>query len=53
VSLSASKEIVNMRHKHLLLKGHRYHMRNMDKYFDNNDEVYSITPSSNIKGQSF
>jgi hypothetical protein len=27
VSFSSSKKIVYMRHRHFLLKGHRYHMR--------------------------
>jgi hypothetical protein len=36
VSLAASKKIVYMRHKRFLLEGHRYRMRKMDKYFDNN-----------------
>jgi hypothetical protein len=31
MSLSASKKMAYMRHKHFLLKGHRYHMRKMDK----------------------
>jgi hypothetical protein len=51
VSISASKKIVYMRHKCFLLIGHRYHMRKMDKYFDNNDELHSTAPSDNNKGQ--
>jgi hypothetical protein len=39
-----------MRHKRFLLKGHKYHMQKMDKYFDNNDELYSTAPSRNNKG---
>jgi hypothetical protein len=35
----------------ILLKGHRYRMRKMDKYFDNNDELHSTSPSGNNKGQ--
>jgi hypothetical protein len=51
VSLFASKKIVYMRHKRFLLKGHRYHMRKMDKYFDNNDELHSTSPSGNNNEQ--
>jgi hypothetical protein len=51
VSLSASNKIVYMNHIRFLLEGHRYHMRKMDKYFDNNDELHSTTPSGNNKGQ--
>jgi hypothetical protein len=51
VSFSASKKIVYTRHTHFLLKGHRYHMRKMDKYFNNNDKLHSTAPSSNNKGQ--
>jgi hypothetical protein len=51
VSFSASKKIVYMRHRHFLLKGHRYHLRKMDKYFDNIDELHSTAPSGNNKGQ--
>jgi hypothetical protein len=50
VSLAASKKIVYMRHKHFLLEGHRYRMRKMDKYFDNNGELHSTPPSGNNKG---
>jgi hypothetical protein len=36
----------------LFLRGHRYRMRKMDKYFDNNDELHSTAPSGNInKGE--
>jgi hypothetical protein len=41
VSLAASKKIVYMRHTRFLLEGHRYLMRKMDKYFDNNGELHS------------
>ena len=51
MSLTTSKKIVYMRHKHFLLEGHRYRMRKMDKYFDNNDELHSTAPSGNNKGQ--
>jgi hypothetical protein len=51
MSLSASKKIVYMRRIHFLLEGHRYRMRKMDKYFDNNDELHSTAPSGNNKGQ--
>jgi hypothetical protein len=51
VSLSASKKIVYMRHIHSLLKGHRYHVRNMDKYFNNNDKQHYTAPSCNNRGQ--
>jgi hypothetical protein len=51
VSLAASKKIVYMRHIHFLLEGHRYHMRKMDKYFDNNGELHSTPPSGNNRGQ--
>jgi hypothetical protein len=30
-----------------LLKGHRYHIQKMDKYFKNNDELHSTAPSGN------
>jgi hypothetical protein len=52
VSLSVSKKIVYMRHIRFLLKGHRYRMQKMDKYFDNNDELHSTAPSGNNKGQN-
>jgi hypothetical protein len=50
VSLTTSKKIVYMRHKCFLLEGHRYCMRKMDKYFDNNGELHSTAPSSNNSG---
>jgi hypothetical protein len=50
VSLAASKKIVYMRHIRFLLEGHRYRMRKMDKYFDNNGELYSTHPSGNNRG---
>jgi hypothetical protein len=50
VSLTASKKIVYMRHKRFLLEGHRYRMRKMDKYFDNNGELHSTPPSGNNRG---
>jgi hypothetical protein len=50
VSLTISKKIVYMRHKHFFLEGHRYRMRKMDKYFDNNGELHSTPPSGNIRG---
>jgi hypothetical protein len=50
VSLTASKKIVYMRHKHFLLEGHRYHTRKMDKYFDNNGELHSTPPLGNNRG---
>ena len=52
VSLSASKKIVYMRHIHSLLKGHRYRVRKMDKYFDNNNKQHYTAPSCNNRGQS-
>jgi hypothetical protein len=51
VSLSAFKKILYMQHNQFLLEGHRYCMRKMDKYFDNNDELHSTAPSGNNKGQ--
>jgi hypothetical protein len=53
VSLSLSKKIVYMRHARLLLRGHMYHMRKMDKYIDNNVELHSIAPSGNNKVKEF
>jgi hypothetical protein len=50
MSLTATKKIVYMRHKHFLLEGHRYHMWKMDKYFDNNGELHSTPPSGNNRG---
>jgi hypothetical protein len=50
VSLTASKKIVYMRHRHFLLEGHKYCMSKMDKYFDNNGELHSTPPSRNNKG---
>jgi hypothetical protein len=50
VSLAASKKIVYMRHTRFLLEGHRYRMRKMDKYFDNNGELHSTPPSGNNTG---
>jgi hypothetical protein len=47
MSLSTSNKIVYMRHKCFLLKGHRYRMQKMDKYFENNDELHSTAPSGN------
>jgi len=51
VSLNASKKIVYMRHRRFLSKGHRFHQKNMDKFFDNNDERNSDAPLGNSKGQ--
>ena len=51
VSLDASKNIMYMKHRCFLSKGHRYRLRKMDKYFDNNDELHSTAPSGNSKGQ--
>ena len=51
MSLSASKKIVYMRHRHFLSKGHRYCLKKMDKYFDNNSERNSNAPLGNSKGQ--
>jgi hypothetical protein len=39
-----------MRHRRFLLEGHRYRMRKMDKYFDNNGELHSTPPSGNNRG---
>jgi hypothetical protein len=50
VSLTASKKIVYMRHRCFLLEGHRYCMRQMDKYFNNNGELHSIPSSGNNRG---
>jgi hypothetical protein len=50
VSLTASKKIMHMRHRRFLLEGHRYCMRKMDKYFDNNGELHSTPPSGNNRG---
>jgi len=50
VSLNASKKIVYMRHR-CLSKGHRYRLKKMDKYFNNNDGRNSDAPSGNSKGQ--
>jgi hypothetical protein len=50
VSLTASKKIMYMRHIHFLLEGHRFRMRKMDKYFDNNGELHSTAPSGNNRG---
>jgi hypothetical protein len=36
-----------MRHERFLLEGHRYRMRKMDKYFDNNGELHSTPPLGN------
>jgi hypothetical protein len=51
VFLDASKTIVYMRHRRFLSKGNRYRLQKMDKYFNNNDELHSTTPSGNSKGQ--
>jgi hypothetical protein len=50
VSLTASKNIVYMRHRRFLLKEHRYLIRKMDKYFDNNGELHSTPPLGNNRG---
>jgi hypothetical protein len=50
VSLTTSKKIVYMRHIRFLLEGQRYHMRKMDKYYDNNGELHSTPPSGNNRG---
>jgi hypothetical protein len=39
-----------MRYKHILLEGHKYRMRKMDKHFNNNGELHSIAPSGNNRG---
>lgn len=49
--LDASNNLVYMRHKHFLPRGHKYRLRMMDRYFDNTDEVKSTAPSGNIKGK--
>ena len=49
--LDGSKKLVYMRHKRFLSKGHRYRLKKMDKYFDNNDELHSTAPLGNSKGQ--
>jgi len=51
VSLNASKKIVYMRHRHFLSKVHKYRLKNMDEYFDYNDERNSDAPLGNSKGQ--
>jgi hypothetical protein len=51
MSLTASKKIVYMRHRRFLSKGHRYHQKKMDKYFDNNVELQSTAPLGNSKGK--
>jgi len=50
VSLNASKKIVYMRHRCFLSKGHKYHLKNMDKYFHYNDERNLDAPLGNSKG---
>jgi hypothetical protein len=50
VSLTTSKKIVYMRHKRFLLEGHRYCMRKINKYFDNNGGLHSTAPSGNNRG---
>jgi hypothetical protein len=50
VSLTASKKIVYMRHRHFLLEGHRYCIWKIDKYFDNNGELHFTPPSGNNRG---
>jgi hypothetical protein len=50
MSLTTSKKIVYMKHRRFLLEGHRYRMRKMDKYFDNNGELHSTPLSSNNRG---
>ena len=40
-----------MRHRHFVSKGHRYHLKKMDKYFDNNDERNLDALLGNSKGQ--
>ena len=50
VSLNASKKIVYMRHRRFLSKGHKYRLKKMDKYFDNNDERNSDAPLGNSRG---
>jgi hypothetical protein len=42
---------VYIRHKRFLSKGHRYHQKKMDKYFDNNVELQSTAPLGNSKGK--
>jgi len=51
VFLDASKKLVYMRHKYFLSKGHRYRLKKMDKYFDNNDELHFTALLGNNKGQ--
>jgi len=50
VSLDASKKLVYMRRRRLS-KGHRYRLKKMYTYFDNNEELHSTAPSRNNKGQ--
>jgi hypothetical protein len=53
VSLDASKKIVYMTHRRFLLKGHRYRLRRMDRYFDNNDELILLHHQVTVKAKEF
>jgi len=50
VFLTASKKIVYMRHRRFLSKGHKYQLKKIDKYFDNNSELQTTPSSGNSKG---
>jgi hypothetical protein len=43
--LAASNKLVYMTHRRFLPRGHKYHLKRMDEYFDNRDEAKSTAPS--------
>ena len=47
----ASNKLVYMRHRRFLPRGHKYHLKRMDKYFDNRDEAKSTAPSGRSVGK--
>ena len=49
--LAASNKLVYMRHRRFLLRGHKYQLKRMDKYFDNRDESKSTAPSGKSAGK--
>jgi len=51
VYLIASNKLLYMRHRCFLLRGHKYRLKRMDKYFDNRDEAKSTAPSGRSAGK--
>jgi hypothetical protein len=51
VYLATSNKLVYMMHRRFLPRGHKYHLKRMDKYFDDRDEAKSTAPSGRSAGK--